>query len=818
METRNESAKSPEKINRKAQPFLAVNIRPTYTDSNVIDPAEIYIFAAKINLAQELGFTHIWLNPICKLDPKEKVIKKTDLDTGAKACLYQSSYSIPNPTEIRTFFKDSRVLKIIADAKKKNISVLVDFAWLYGGLPGFAAKSKDSDETKKESLIKAKKAIDLYLGELGFSGLRIDAASHLDPDVRVELYEYIQKKHPHAIIMEEVLFDRAAEANVEKMVRLAHKNQTYSTYVTSNLYYAKTDAFGALPSQEAMGDSLKLQLAQNRGIGFTGNHDHFSLGWGVILAMAAKKAVENKDFLAKISKLRAFPINCESGDDGVSAVIETLTALANREISIEEAGNKGEWCLKYLFPFATEISRKLLEKDKKTLNEYKNLVKENLINRTMAAPSGYFCLESELTSPFYTQRIFTNKKGADLELFLLTADDLLKNEAALQRVYEKMRAEIIAENVEISVPEKNEEKENSKDKKTKSNKMEVKSGKQSQSSKSKTSSKSSKVSIDVDNNSKSSKKSSSAKVYKEFDNISNFDKIIPLFHDKKDTDKKSKKNRLRIWLPYIVSYLRNHPAEAADFDVYKDPNKNIHDKAKQLHKEVGVNKLFKNINQIYAKLQTIGTGDYQTFTSDNLKIIVRCTEQATDITVINLNPAKKVILNDNDMKKIATWYQARLFSEKDAGISGKHLSGHLDGKKPNYFPAQYSGYWEHSDNRKAFADSFQRIVGDKRKHETNLYVSDGIDVKLKELAGKINCRVGGNIDKTKPTYSFSNVEVVKDSEEKPKISIRKSQSHEIRNDGKKEETKVNGNPFLLFASNVKKAAAKTPSPTAKKKI
>jgi glycosidase len=298
--------------------FIAVNILPSPIGQG--DPVEK--LQEQIGFAKQLGFTHAWINPI-SIVPDNTICKRRCLDTGVFSELTGSLYAPNDPKEIRPDFDKVKIRTMGRSAREDNFFILVDFVWKHVSANSTLIKTKPTWFGEKKKLVKdvieydfksldghlapsseeiiehLKSSIDVLLDPIegyGFSGLRIDAASQLIPSVRGALYQHIRARWPKAIIFEEVLFDGAQSTKVNLLVKGAEEHKIYSDFITSNLYYQKSDSFGALPSPETMGDALKLKLADQRGIGFTGNHDHHSLGWGVILTMAAKLLVEKNQF------------------------------------------------------------------------------------------------------------------------------------------------------------------------------------------------------------------------------------------------------------------------------------------------------------------------------------------------------------------------------------------------------------------------------------------------------------------------------------------------------------------------------------------
>ena len=684
------------------QPFIAVNLLPPLSQNK---EEALALLTAQIEKAIALGFTHAWLNPI-SLGTAKRTCDRYSLDTGVNTTLFNSLYAPDDPTVISEVFLPE-LKDLLKTYQEKHFLILADFVWKHVGnssdlirrCPAWFKEKpiKDvteydfdhaSEETFQQIIQHLQQTIDAYLDSkkgLGFAGLRIDAASHLNPKTRRALYEYIREKYPTAIIFEEVLFARNQEETIKSLVRDAEDSQKpciFSDFVTSNLYYQHPDAFGALPRPSEMGDADKLRLAQNRGISFTGNHDHFSLGWGIILFMAAQRAHQDTGLMAFLEqeKLKVSPIKKDAytGHHSLSHARAMIEKIAKRELTVESLGEiGGPSCIKVLLSYANEIVLELLglapAKSPQLFAAFKKEFFETLVNRTLASPSGYFFLFCEIDSLFKTQRIFTNKRHQALVLPWLTAQDVFLEKKATETIITLMESEPAEGKRGDRSPKKTKEKAPTK----------------------------------------------------KYDNIGPFKTAAPL----------KTEMVARFWLPYIIDYLMDNPQNNF-YARYEDPS--VVEKAeKTLLQTMAVEDFIKNINQLYQALETKDCTDYHTFTAlEKIKIVVRCSEKATDIILVNLDPQHKIAIGDMDIEKIALWYQARRYPVREAmqhaGVHGDAtLKSPGDDKEISYYDGWYSGYWQQKD-ASGFDFSYHRMVGDAAGHQTNLYVGNGLEVSLQE--------------------------------------------------------------------------------------
>jgi len=450
--------------NRSSERFIAINMLvPTFSSANKKEV--LSVFEEQINTAIKAGFTHAWINPICEV-PAETVCHTVCLDTGINTNLLKSLYAPNQPGQLA--FRTAGVEKlkeIIANARNNNFLILADFVWkhvsehssvlkYHGSWAGNKVKDiieynfseNENDSDHQAILTHLKKAIDYYLKDLGFAGLRLDAASHFPRSVRLELISYIRTHYPQAIIFEEVLFDHAQTQKISNLVTDAHHNKLYSDFVTTNLYYQQPDSFGALPPPEKMGDGIKIQLADQNGISFTGNHDHFSAGWSLILSMAAARLVEkcknDKDLASFIQNNNVSPLGKEDSLDGTS-IFNAITNMVSGQPKLlpENFATDQKECIRYLLPYANEIARELLDQNnpshEDTFEKFQLALFERIANRTLASMSGYFILFSEISSAFETQRIFANQQ----QKLLLTTSDLDKEKDITDQIISKMKTD-----------------------------------------------------------------------------------------------------------------------------------------------------------------------------------------------------------------------------------------------------------------------------------------------------------------------------------------------------------------------------------------
>ncbi len=714
--------------------FIAVNILPPPQIEGVVDAT--LALQECIAKAESMGFTHAWLNPISRVAP-ESICYRTDLDTGVATALYSSLYAPDNPLKHnRPDLSVARMREINNAANMRGFSVLADFVWKHvsenasllakrpewfsGGKKikdiieyEFTDEKAQLTETGQEVIAYMHRVIKLLLDPkdgYGFAGLRIDAASHLTPDVREALYGYVRKHYPEAIIFEEVLFDRAQETGIVNLVSSAEKSGIFSDFVTSNLYYQSPDSFGALPSPHNMGDTVKLRLARSHGISFTGNHDHFSIGWCTVLSMAFEVLKYNHEFLERIQGMKATPSGSKS--DHAQAALEELLSISEdmKHASLAEnldAGSQG--VIRYLLPYANKIARSLLDKSdpdhQKLFEEFQSRLLEKMYNRTLASISGYFFIFSELVSPFYTQRIFSNQQGNPLPQLLLTVNDLMSNMVLTNHILLNM-----------------------------------------------------------------------AGVYS---NLTNFLKALPILKKARVPGYNLKKGEdilleqeLTFCLPYIIDYLRNNPSENK-YNFYKNPQA-ISDSEQILMQDLGLESLIEGINTIYKGLTTPGCSQYHTFNSlDQFKIIVRCSEESTDVIVLNLNPDKKLTLADMDLEKIALWFQSRLYPQDTACASSVPLSSPFTDDPTTHPPHGYMDYWLRKVGH-IFNSSYNRIIGAEAGHPTNLYVGANITIELERYKPTIRIQLKTKIQEE---YEVFEGKAAATLAEKPRIASVGAMKH-----------------------------------------
>lgn len=276
-----------------------------------------------------------------------------------------------------------------------------------------------------------------------------------------------------------------------------------------------------------------------------------------------------------------------------------------------------------------------------------------MTDRTLASPSGYFMLYSEITSIFETPRIFLNQNGQPLDFLPLTAKDLIDNQKLTETIIDKM----------------------SKDK-------------------------------------------------KKYNNHSNFLNMTKT----KGLHAISLDQRYRLWLPFIIEYLRNNPQENK-YVYFADKNEAA---ISTLCKNLDLHDFIMGINTIFSELSTPKCADYHTFiSSDQYKIFVRCSDDSTDIIILNLDPKQMKTINDLDIEKIALLSQERKFPYPDN--KKINLSSPLDNNPICYADSYYAHCWRVEKNQaQAFDASYNRVTGREPNHQTNLYLGYGLKCELSE--------------------------------------------------------------------------------------
>ena len=666
--------------------FRAANILPSHPSEG--NPIEI--LRRKIAKAKELGCNYVWINPITTFK-EETECRRICNDTGLLTVLYGSLYAPNDPNEVRDDFPIELTRAMNLSAKSTGIEVLVDFVWKHVSVNSALVDHhkdwfketpiKDIVEYKftdpkitEEILRHLKKSIDLYLDPkkgFGFAGLRIDAASHLNVYVRRVLISYIRSEYPEAVILEEFLFDSNQSHNVTLLNQDALTHDLFSDVITSNLYYQRQNVHGGLPTLQNMGDVEKLKLAQGRGIGFTGNHDHLSASDGTRYSMAMHRAASFDAFKERIRQVTTTPlkhdqINSSTIDDLIGILDNTNHRKSKRSrddtgpMCIEMLDNCGIEYVRYLLPFANDIARELLDVKSSNYNRlldtFRVLLFERIANRTLASMSGYFFLYTDMVTLFETQRIFVNKVGEPLPNLLLTIEDLKSEPAVTAKIIESMRHDTDRYNF-FSIFEK---------------------------------------AVPLAPN-----KATKTKARKSAEEPSNFD------------------DNYRIWLPLIIEYLRNNPA-LNEYSFYRTKGQ-ADALVSDLTKRLELEKFIKGINEIYSNLTSIECLGLETFVSlDEIKVIIRCSEQSTDIIIINLGD-RIYTVDEIDLEKIALWYQTRLYPQERGKevVLGKPFTS-----EPKVNPAD--GYLAH--HGPAVAKAYMRVLGKLAGHQTNLYLGYNFNI------------------------------------------------------------------------------------------
>ena len=695
------------------KPFIAYNINPT----------SLKHLIEEIEKAQKLGFTHAWLNPIGAVPP-DSFVEKTDPDTGIFTELRGCRYAVNDLREIDPRFASDEMRSYLKKKKEQGFPILCDFVWKHVDKNSslvrehpdwFHEKTKKdihefnfTDENTDEILRYLKTALDIYIDEYGFSGIRIDASSQLKPPIKRELLKHIYNKKPCPIVYEELLynysnFNPEEERDFQTLIQEADTYGLKSDYVTSNLYYESPHWDGSLGHSDQIGDEQKTHLSHAL-TSFIGSHDHFSLPWGVILTLAAQQFIDennkthffdtlHKDgktqktqlFYPKEKRPLIYPAEIKEQisikKDGkykhqkvTRNILSIIEDIADQKIMPGKIEHSYQRVWFYLLPFAHEVARSLLEPTEldrrhtsELMQQFTKLIFQRIIDRTLASGGGYYATEADINLTFNTSRVFYTATGEPLPHPLITPKDI---------------AELPKETLTNLVADLREQKN--------------------------------------------------------LDGSLFLNKAAGFFNALQLPIKGhiSRKNQVnttdsfRILLPFIINHIRTM-GKTVDCPGSQPSAKQYN----KLRKKIGYDKYLANINEIFAHLTTLNSGNFETFVSlDQYKIIIRYDEDNTDIIIMNLKPTDEFKeFNELDLIKIAIWFQSRLFRPQQEDFRGNQQAGtaqpFAEGHEV-YFNGSYAMRYEKDPE---FAKSWHRILGTAKNHKTHLYLGCGINANQKSF-------------------------------------------------------------------------------------
>jgi hypothetical protein len=85
-----------------------------------------------------------------------------------------------------------------------------------------------------------------------------------------------------------------------------------------------------------------------------------------------------------------------------------------------------------------------------------------------------------------------------------------------------------------------------------------------------------------------------------------------------------------------------------------------------------------------------------------------------------------------DLEKIALWLQARLYPYPVHKGEEVSLALPFTSEGLHYFPGNYKAHWEKIVGAEAFDFSYQRVLGKKQGHQTNLLIGLNISAELSD--------------------------------------------------------------------------------------
>jgi glycosidase len=295
---------------------------------------------------KRMGFNSVWINPFQRCRENDSsLFEKSDKVSGIKDKNWMtgSIYAMTDESRIASFWstndKDTDVQQVqalTAEAKRLGLCMMFDLVlnhvasnaeivqqhpeWFHAPKPPFidAAEFNLEKESIRREIIENfwKPYIYKYIVEYGFTGIRVDAVGHADPELQAELLEYANglsiKHHGKKITtLGELLFSGSGADN--PIHKLTDAGASY-TYITNSIYYGDSSSFdGAIQSlpdwsNSEMGEKRPLSLLGT--IGFSGNHDETTLLMSMLMRLAFSELKDKREMVDdwKTNAMKAYPI------------------------------------------------------------------------------------------------------------------------------------------------------------------------------------------------------------------------------------------------------------------------------------------------------------------------------------------------------------------------------------------------------------------------------------------------------------------------------------------------------------------------------
>ena len=420
---RSASVSSPENFLTEGNGILrCYNMFPTQFRN--IDEMTRYLPEVK-----KMGFNAVWINPIQYSGEVDNLFKR-DKTSGVRAGnqVTQSLYAMTDSEIISPHFSvappetpieeaaamDQQALKNYTDTARSN-GLVPMFDLVLNHVASDSRHKMDHPEwfheqphadfkdaiafdyskpTIREEIIEKfwRPYISKYMLDYGFDGVRVDAVGYLHPELRRRIYEIIyeiaEANHkPKPVILDEALF---SDKSVDEAVEALLLPGIGPTHITGSTYYAGRDSYGVLPDWFKHEEGLKAQVvfldkgkqlreeAKGGCIGFSGNHDHNSLGMTIINEMAHRRLEEHG---ALRDMYHRSMHECESAyDEAISSV--------------------------FLYSFIKDIENEIIMGNDAVITEVETKMRDKIAISALTTSGGWYALSGDESGDLLAKPVF----------------------------------------------------------------------------------------------------------------------------------------------------------------------------------------------------------------------------------------------------------------------------------------------------------------------------------------------------------------------------------------------------------------------------
>ncbi len=403
------------------------------------DLQEMRTYLSKV---KEMGFNAVWLNPIQVPggpDPahpsSKEPMRKRDKNNGVRVGNEVSSslYAMHEPDKIDPRYLGTESNQAVAiraftdEARRLGLVPMFDLVLNHVAADSPICKARpDWFEKEPHPDFKDARAFDYttpgniemifeefwkpylerYIEIYGFDGVRVDAVGYLPRELRQRVYNYIKQTGAqyeiNPVILDEALF----ADDITTMVGKLRLDGTGPSNITTGVYYASREPSGGLPqwTKSEEGEKQKVVFQDRSGhikpgikggcINFSGNHDHNSLAMMVLYEMAHERMARDPRMQDQFQHVARTWDPRKNNNQGAQVLDEAREAI-------------------FLYSYVQDIKKEITSGNSNTKSEFRQRMHDHIARGALVSSGGWYALSGDEYGDPTAKPVFLRANGSE---------------------------------------------------------------------------------------------------------------------------------------------------------------------------------------------------------------------------------------------------------------------------------------------------------------------------------------------------------------------------------------------------------------------